>query len=219
MTHLARSFDGRLFYPADGDGIPPRLFQWPYLRILVQGRVGVTIFSFVTGYVCALKPTRLCRQGQQAEAFAGMSRSALRRVPRLVLPAAAATVLAWVAAELGAFEIARGSNSGWARDTSPEMLGPVAAVRNLVYWLVGTWTISKNYYDGNQWTMMPLLQGSMQVYVFVVATAYVRPRYRMMAALGMWLYMYLAEERECLLFPLCSASSPFGLGSPHFSPT
>ena len=150
----------------------------------------------MTGYVCALKPLRLSRQGKQEEAFTAMAKSALRRTPRLVLPAAAATILIWIFTQLGAFEVARASDSGWARDTSPERLPIMSAIGSLIYWLIGTWTISKNEYDGNQWTMMPLLKGSFQVYVFVLATAYIRPRHRMMAAMAMWLYMYLAEERK-----------------------
>jgi hypothetical protein len=54
LTHIARAFDGDLFLSTSVEGASPRLLQWPYLRILAQGRIGVTIFAFVTGFVCAL---------------------------------------------------------------------------------------------------------------------------------------------------------------------
>jgi hypothetical protein len=193
---LTRSFDGELYAAADEHG-PPRFLQQPFVRILIQGRIGVTIFSFVTGYVCALKPIRLYRQGNHSVAFSSIAKSALRRTPRLFLPAALATTLIWVLAQLGAFIIARHSNGGWARDTSPDVKTSVfSAIYSLFSAIIETWTHGKNYYDGNQWTMMPLLRGSMLTYVYIIATSYVRPRNRMMATLGMYLYFWMAGEGE-----------------------
>ncbi|TGO81169.1 hypothetical protein BPOR_1302g00010 [Botrytis porri] len=75
-THIARAFDPDLFLASSGEGIRPRLLQLPILRILPQGRIGVTIFSLVTGYVCALKPIRQCRAGNPTACFNTISRSA-----------------------------------------------------------------------------------------------------------------------------------------------
>jgi hypothetical protein len=199
LTHVARSFDGDLFSPTDGENLHPRLLQWPFLRILVQGRIGVTIFSFVTGYVCALKPIRLCRQGNQEAAFEAIAKSALRRAPRLILPAALATVLIWVLAQLNLFAVALRC-SGWPSATSPgPVIGVVSAIESLMYWTITTWTYGANVYDSNQWTLLPLLKGSMLVYVFCVAFAYVGPRHRMLAALGLWVYFYVGAD--CTLLP------------------
>lgn len=195
MTHLARAWDGELFSPTSEEGAPPRLMQLPYLRILVQGRIGVTIFAFVTGYVCALKPIRLCRQGDQEAAFVSISKSALRRIPRLVLPAAAATAVSWLMAEFGFYAVAKHQGSWWVDVQSPNRIAYLGeALGNLVYNIVTTWTRSGNDYDNNQWTLLPLLKGSILVYAFMLATAYVKPRYRIMASFGFWVYFYCAND-------------------------
>jgi len=93
FTHIARAFDERLFKPTSDEGAAPSILQYPIIRILFQGRIGVTIFSLVTGYVCALKPIRQCRNGDQQAAFTGIAKSAFRRVPRLMLPTTIATTL------------------------------------------------------------------------------------------------------------------------------
>ncbi|KAG8162601.1 hypothetical protein KVR01_008366 [Diaporthe batatas] len=195
MTHLARAWDGELFGATSAEGAPPRLMQLPYLRILIQGRIGVTIFAFVTGYVCALKPIRLCRQGNQEAAFVSISKSALRRIPRLVLPAAAATAVSWLMAEFGLYAVAKHQDSWWIDVQSPNRIAYLGeALANLVYCIVTTWTRSGNDYDNSQWTLLPLLKGSMWVYSFMVATAYVKPRYRIMASFGFWVYFYCASD-------------------------
>ncbi|POS78795.1 hypothetical protein DHEL01_v202814 [Diaporthe helianthi] len=200
LTHLARAWDGDLFLATSEEGASPRLLQLPYLRILIQGRIGVAIFSFVTGYVCALKPIRLCQQGNQEAAFVSISKSALRRIPRLVLPAAAATTVSCLAAEFGLFAVAKHQDSWWVDVQSPKRIAYLGeALVNLVYWIVSTWTRGLNDYDNNQWTLLPLLRGSIWVYAFMVATAYVKPRYRIMASFGFWVYFY------------CGSDSAFGM--------
>ncbi|ORY60823.1 acyltransferase family-domain-containing protein [Pseudomassariella vexata] len=195
LTHIARAFDGDLFLPASAEGAAPRILQLPFIRILVQGRIGVSIFSFVTGYVCALKPIKLYRQGNQEAAFNSISKSALRRVPRLVIPTALATCIIWVMAQLGFFLVAKRSDSWWSGATAPDRVPHlVDALKSLVYNCITTWTNGRNAYDGNQWTLMPLLRGSLWVYIFIVATAYLQPRYRMIASIGMFLYFYIAAD-------------------------
>lgn len=155
----------------------------------------MTIFAFVTGYVCALKPIKLCRQGNQEAAFASISKSALRRIPRLVLPAAAATAVSWLMAEMGLYAVAKHQDSWWIDVQSPNRIAYLGeALGNLVYCIVTTWTRAGNDYDNSQWTLLPLLKGSMWVYSFMVATAYVKPRYRIMASFGFWVYFYCASD-------------------------
>lgn len=197
LTHLARAWNGDLFWPASQEDASPRLLQLPYLRILIQGRIGVTIFAFVTGYVCALKPIKLCRQGHQEAAFVSISKSALRRFPRLFLPAAAATCLSFVICEFGFYAVAKHQDSWWLDVGTPARVPYVGqALMSLVHNLITTWTSSTNTYDPNQWTLLPLLRGSMWVYVFMVATAYVKPRFRMLASVGLWVYFYIAADCE-----------------------
>ncbi|KAH8892348.1 hypothetical protein GQ53DRAFT_746212 [Thozetella sp. PMI_491] len=198
FTHISRAFFPDLFQPTSAEDAAPKLLQLPFIRILFQGRVGVCIFAFVTGYVCALKPIKLCQQGNQEAAFASMVKSALRRIPRLVLPAAFATVLIWILMTLGAFQVAKRCDSWWVSITSPEPVSPslVKSMEHLIYNLWTTWATGVNQYDGHQWTMLPLLKGSMWVYMFMIGTSYVKQRYRMMLSLALYLFFYISAEPQ-----------------------
>ncbi|KAI0475470.1 acyltransferase family-domain-containing protein [Xylariaceae sp. FL0804] len=195
LTHITRAFYGELFLPVSAEGAAPRVLQLPFLRFLVQGRIGVAIFSFVTGYVCALKPIKLYRQGNPDAAFSAVSKSALRRVPRLVIPCALATIIIWLMSVLGMFLVGKQSDCWWCDATSPTRIPNVfQSIEHLIFNIINTWTHGANDYDGNQWTLLPLLRGSLQVYMFVVATARIQPRYRMMGSLMVWLYFYIAGD-------------------------
>lgn len=195
LTHLTRSFDLLSFDSTDNENKAARLVQYPFIRVLFQGRIGVAVFAMVTGYVCALKPIRLSHQGQQAAAAKSMGKSALRRVPRLILPAAFATFLTWVALQFGAYHTAAYCDSWWLRETGPKPQPTFwRAICSLFNNIISTWTAGGNYIDANQWTLLPLLLGSFWVYVFLLATVYVQPRYRMMMAMAMWLYFILAND-------------------------
>lgn len=203
LTHIARSFDGDLFLPASADGAKPRALQLPFLRILVQGRIGVTIFSFVTGYVCALKPIKLYRQNNQDLAYTSVAKSALRRVPRLVIPCSLATVIIWIMANLGMFLVAKQSDCWWCGKTAPDrQANAFLSVKHLVQNIISTWTRGQNAYDGNQWTLLPLLKGSMEVYTFIVATSYIQPQFRMVLSLMMYAYFWMAAD--CMFPPSIS---------------
>ncbi|KAI3334571.1 acyltransferase family-domain-containing protein [Ustulina deusta] len=195
LTHIARAFDGDLFLPASSAEAAPRVLQLPFLRILVQGRIGVTIFSFVTGYVCALKPIKLYRQNNQDSAFNAVAKSALSRVPRLIIPCSLATVIIWVMAQLGMFLVGKSSDCWWCGKTAPDRMHNIfSSINHLIFNIINTWTHGANAYDGNQWTLLPLLKGSMQVYTFIVATAYLQPRYRMIASLIVYFYFYIGGD-------------------------
>ncbi|KAI1856951.1 uncharacterized protein JN550_013553 [Neoarthrinium moseri] len=160
-THIARAFDGDLFSPASAADAAPRLLQLPFLRILVQGRITVSIFAFVTGYVCMLKPVKLSRQGNQENAFTSISKSALRRIPRLIIPTTLAACIIWVMAQLGFFLVAKHSDCWWCGATAPDQVPRLGdALHSLVYNIITTWTHGRNSYDRNQWTLLPLLKGS-----------------------------------------------------------
>ncbi|KAL4954607.1 ankyrin repeat-containing domain protein [Aspergillus filifer] len=103
LTHLARAWDVDLFSPRDTEDAAPRFLQLPVFRISWQGRLGVTIFAFLTGYVCALKPVKLSRNGNMLGAFTAVGKSAFRRPPRLILPATLALIISWAMAQCGAF--------------------------------------------------------------------------------------------------------------------
>ncbi|CAG8983231.1 hypothetical protein HYALB_00002667 [Hymenoscyphus albidus] len=194
-THLARAFDEDLFKPTSAEGMRPRIAQYPIIRILFQGRIGVSIFSLVTGYVCALKPIRQFRAGQQEAAFNSISRSAVRRVPRLVIPATIATMISWFVCQLGIYEVGNRAGGWWLNYTSPNMTPWIGqAIVDLISNLVTTWTRQWNTYDTNQWTLVSLLNGSMRLYMMLFATAHIKTRYRIMAELALFLFFYISID-------------------------
>lgn len=169
--------------------------QWPIVRVFIQGRIGVAIFSLVTGYVCGLKPLRQIQDGHTEAALTGVAKSAFRRIPRLILPATIITAAICFAAQFGVFKVARATDSQWLSYTAPEMSGGfMEAIERLWLTIIDTWVYGNNSYDPNQWTLQPLLRGSMLVYINIFAMAYMQPRYRMMASLGQWIYYYVGSD-------------------------
>lgn len=163
--------------------------------MFVQGRIGVAIFSLVTGYVCALKPIRHFNNGDQTIAFRGIAKGAFRRVPRLLLPTFIITCVIWVVCELGAFKQAKRANSWWLNAMSPTRKPTMGiAIRSLFQALVSTWTGENNPYDPNQWNLPPLLKGALQVYIMLVATSFCRTRYRMLVSFILYLYFFASNE-------------------------
>lgn len=182
-------------WPAPAPDELPVLLERPYIRVFFQGRIGVAIFSFVTGYVCCLKPIKLFHQGNHDKAFAAISKSAIRRVPRLVLPVAIVLILSCLATQLGAFEVARHSD-GWGLDvTAPEYFPNwFEALWTLIRDEVRVWTFGQSVYGAELWTMMPILKGAFWVYVYLLATAQVQQRFRMMIALALAMFRYCAND-------------------------
>ncbi|KAI9848908.1 MAG: hypothetical protein M1838_000349 [Thelocarpon superellum] len=195
VTHLTRAFDIDLFIPQSREDGEPRLMQLPFLRIAPQGRIGVTIFAFLTGYVCALKPLKQTRAGDPAAALSTVAKSAFRRTPRLVLPAILATFFAWTLAQFGAFKVAHRCDSEWIRVASPNV---EATLRKEIYrffvTVITTWTNGRNDYDDHQWSLLPLLRGSMTVYTVLSATVYMKPRYRILATAGLYWFFFWAKD-------------------------
>jgi hypothetical protein len=196
---MARAFDDGLFRPTMAQGEQPRYLQLPIIRVFIQGRIGVAIFSLVTGYVCALKPIRQFREGNQDMAYRGIAKSAFRRVPRLVLPTTVVTCLIWTLCELGAFQIAKRASGWWLNALSPAMEPDLGvSLKSLFYALITTWTSGVNPYDPNQWTLAPLLKGAMLVYMMLFATSYCKSKYRMLISLLLFVYYFASNDGKLL---------------------
>jgi hypothetical protein len=189
VTHISRALDFALFWPADSEHGKPRLLQLPYLRIPWQGRIGVPIFAFLTGFVCAYKPLKLAyQQGNAPAALRSVARSAFRRPPRLVLPAMIATFISFVLSVLGGYRAANRCDSFWVRFDAPDDLSFRDNVQRLFATTFTTWTNTENQYDRHQWAMRPLLIGAFQVYIVLAATIGMRFQYRMLVHVLLILY-------------------------------
>ena len=194
-AHVCRSLAPHLLSPAMSENLPPVLFQLPFLRCFVMGRASVAAFAILSGYVNALKPIKQTRAGNTDAALSGIAKSAFRRTGRFVLPAMVATLLSWLLCQFGGYRLASVVDSAWIRDTSPRpSTSFAAAFYDLFANMITTWTDGGNEYDKIQWTLTYLLRGSMLVYLTLFATAYLQPKYRMLAYGIMFLYYWAGGE-------------------------
>lgn len=160
-----------------------------------MGRASVAIFALVTGYINSLGPLKKSRAGNADAALTGIARSAFRRFGRFMIPAIVATLISWLACQFGAYKIAHIADSQWIRDTSPrDSTSFAGAVYDLFTSLVKTWVDGGNDYDKIQWTLTYLLKGSMMTYLSLLALIYVKPRWRMLILVGMFLFKWRSGD-------------------------
>ena len=177
------------------DNLPPTLFQLPFFRCLVMGRASVAAFALLAGYVNSLKPIKLSRAGNADTALSSVAKSAFRRTGRFMTPAVLATMCSWLVCQFGGYQVAHFADSAWIRDTSPT---PSASFPIAFYDLFAnlgtTWLDGFNAYDRIQWTLTYLLKGSMMTYLTLIATVYVKPRWRVFICMGMYCFTWKAGD-------------------------
>lgn len=160
-----------------------------------MGRASVAVFALVTGYINALGPLKKSRAGNADAALTGIARSSFRRFGRFMIPAILATLISWLACQFGAYNIAHLADSAWIRDSSPRPSASFAgAFHDLFRSLIKTWVDGGNDYDKIQWTLTYLLKGSMLTYLTLVALIYVKPRWRMLILVGMFLFKWRSGD-------------------------
>lgn len=182
----------------------PFPFALPIFRLVLHGGfLAVAVFFIMSGYVCSIKPLKLCRAGKPDEARKVIASSAFRRVVRLALPAGIATTMSWLLANLGGYNMAHGLSeyswlnfhSAWGSQDWP------TAVEDLIKALVSSfflaqdvlmqlhtwtydgqiWSTGRNRYEMIQWTLAIELRGSFLVYLALVVTASFTPAHRIAA--------------------------------------
>jgi peptidoglycan/LPS O-acetylase OafA/YrhL len=187
--HLCTALVPWLHQPALNPKTAPHLFQLPFFRLAVGGRSAVALFFLITGYVNSIGPIGKSRAGNTDAAFTGIARSALARSGRLVLPTMVATSISWVLANTNAYHMTKHVDSTWIRQgwhrQEPTLW---AAITSLFRAEIETWTTGWDEYDGTQWTLHLFIEGSMLVYMTMLATVMVRPKARFMVYA--FLYMY-----------------------------
>lgn len=191
LTHLTRAFDYPLFWPRDTDDAAPRLLQLPFFRVPFQGRIGVMMFAFLTGYVCAIKPLRQIKSGNTSGALTTLAKSAFRRPPRLILPATFALVLSWTITQLNGFGIAKICDSDWLRNSSPKREGGLGhEIVRLFHEFQKSWIYGMPAYDEHQWALLPLLKGAFLIYATLFATAFMKFRMRVLTVFVLWAWYW-----------------------------
>ncbi len=195
-SHVILSFSPHLVLPANSSNGPVDLFQRPILRLISQGPAWVALFFVLSGYVNALKPIKQARAGSIDNALTNLASSSFRRTGRLVLPAAAATVISWLLCQFGAYEIARASDAPWIRDTSALRSEPwSAAVLALLKNIAATWIFGhENKYDQPQWALIFLFKGSMLVFMTLLATVSATARWRMIVVVVMYAWSWASGD-------------------------
>jgi hypothetical protein len=196
ITHLCRAWNYTLWFPRDNEQASPKLLQLPFIRLPWQGRIGVTMFAFLTGYVCALKPLRQVRSGQPSAALMTIAKSAFRRPFRLILPATFAMAIAWTLAQIGGFKVSTRCDSGWLRSSSPEV-GPLGQeIPRFFHNFQSVWTNGRMEYDDHQWALLPLLKGAFMVYITLCATIFMKFRFRMVSYTVLYVWYWLDNGQE-----------------------
>ncbi len=178
-SHLTLSFALSLVRPGDeGPDGPTRLFQRPIIRIFVHGNAFVALFFILTGFVNSIKPLR--QANGLEDALLSLAKSSLNRIPRLVLPAVAVTVIAWFACQIGFFELARRSDAYWLRINSPvPSRSWGTSVEDLARAVTTCWLWGENIYDQPQWALIYLVRGSMYIFILLLITLPTRPSFRL----------------------------------------
>jgi hypothetical protein len=137
------------------------------------------MFAFLTGYVCAIKPLRQAKSGNTSAALTTLAKSAFRRPPRLILPSTIALLIAWFFAQIGGFTVSQRCDSGWLRSSSPHDIGTI----DEEFWrffkqFQRNWIENHNDYDDHQWALNPLLQGAFLIYITLIATIFMKTKFR-----------------------------------------
>lgn len=188
LSHILSSFKPEWHFPAHYENGPSLLFQKPFFRLVLAGPSALALFFIITGYVSSQKYINMARRDPEA-ALRSLSRTALGRPVRLILPSLVATTFSWLLLELGAFSMARNISAEWIRNGSG-VADPCLthAIKRLLIAFVKTWTEGWDEFDGIQWPMVLLLESSMTVYLTMLATMYAKPRTRQVLFVAVYLY-------------------------------
>ncbi|KAJ5590693.1 hypothetical protein N7450_004665 [Penicillium hetheringtonii] len=194
-SHTSLCFATFLIPPSFAETGKSVLFQRPFFRLIIQGQAWVAMFFILLGFVNSLKPLQLARSGAISEALGSLSTGAFRRSGRLVFPAALVTFLTWLICQFGVFQLARRVDAFWLRSTAPKpSTSLVGAVEDLVRQLVGTWLYGENAYDQPQWALLPLLRGSLYVFMTLLALINTSPRFRFCAEILLYIWSWATRD-------------------------
>lgn len=175
------------------------LFQYPFFRLVVSGRSALALFFIITGYVNSFRAIKETREGDMEGVLTNLSRNTIGRIGKLIVPTNAAILLSWLVCQLNGHRIARVVESAWIQRVSCAP-GPSfgASVDKLLRNLTLFWHDGQSPYDGTYWTIPFFLQGSMAVYLTLLATTFARPRYT--KGIIIFLYLYSWAGGQCKFF-------------------
>ena len=177
-----------------------RLFQRPFLRLIAQGNAAVAIFFILLGFVNSIKTIQLSRAGYAQDATAALGTAVIRRTGRLVFPAVAMTVASWLCCQSGLYDLARRTDAYWLQLTSAAPSETwLDAIKSLGWEIVTTWVFASNAYDQPQWALLFLFQGSLYIYLVLLATAHATPTFRLATEVFLYIWSCVSDDSKIRL--------------------
>ncbi len=159
--HASSAFIPAIVFGTERGGVAHVFYATPILNVWMQGNFMVCVFYALSGF--ALAYATLARGGV-ASAISGL----VRRYPRLAIPTACATVLAFVMLKLKVLRVAKAaalSHSAWLAGTWQFQPSLKSAVREGAIGVFGT---HGSAYDPPLWTMHNELRGSLIVFAVLI---------------------------------------------------
>ena len=170
----------------------------------------VTLFFAISGYVLSYNFLSLCRKNEWPKAFSRLASLTLRRWMRLFMPASVSMLLVCLAVQLGAFESGRELRKhpmqiGKWEEHPPRFSSWKAQIQDFggMCWHWSNpfrWDLNYSPYDPHTWTIPVELRCSMVLFVFLLASAGLKQRWRYGLTLLVAVYCLLQRRWDVATF-------------------
>jgi peptidoglycan/LPS O-acetylase OafA/YrhL len=196
VYHLMTCFTPFSNSPAIAENGTMEFLQWPIIRVIpAGGQTVVALFFLVTGYSNSVSAFTRIHSGNHGGALVHVGKAALGRSLRIVLPTAIAILIAFVLTHTGAFFLVDKVDTLWIeRSATPHAHTPLAALRDLFFGVLNTYTQGRCSYDPVQWTQRHLLEASMLVYLIILATSTVTRKARWIILVVLYFFGWMGEQ-------------------------
>jgi hypothetical protein len=187
---------GDVIHPATRHARIHGLWHWPFFHAFAEGFQWVVMFLVLAAWVNAIKPLKIMNMADKEGALVSLSKAALKRPLRLMLPAGAVTILSCVMAQMNLFHYGT-VGSGWMAQASPTPASSLwQALRQLVRSLWASWFDAANSYENNQWVMKWFLEGSWKLFAILLPMAVMSPTWRRATLFVQWLWAWNTKEGQ-----------------------
>jgi hypothetical protein len=159
----------------------------PFIRIpFTGGHFAVTVFFVISGYVVPRRLISLINEGRRDEFIDSVQSAIVRRPIRLYVPVILST--GWLVIMWHFFRV----TTAWPT-VQPTLLGELKmwVVDNFKFIYIHRIGWLFTYYNVHTWTIPVELRGSMWMFVWLFAFHNIGTRYRMMATLGLVIYLVM----------------------------
>jgi peptidoglycan/LPS O-acetylase OafA/YrhL len=196
------SLRGDVIYPSSQHARLHGPFHWPFIHAFTEGYQWVCLFLMLAAWVGALKPLGAMNHGNGLGALNIISKAALRRPLRLMIPAGIITVISCVMAQFDLFHYGRRATL-WVVQGSPSPQPGLKSMFQLLWnSLWSSWFDASNYYEMNQWVMKWFLEGSWKLYAALLPLCMMDKTWRRVV-LGIQ-FWWAWKTHECKFVPRLS---------------